>query len=393
MLALAGGDTVTDETRLTIRADDQAAALADLSLVSAEAAVRRPLAEVVEAALTATSKSRHTRRAYQTAIATFVDYLDAERGDMVGERVAATWRPFVRKRIDGDLLPVTQDTGRVKAEFVYSDAAAAVLRLVDAGLLDGYAAHRRGLGDSENTVISRLAAVRAFLSVALRDNVLTRDQAMSMGLRPYRARQRRDVQPVGRRLTKAEVRALLDAVDTSTTKGRRDLAMLCCMLYAGLRAEETANLRLSNLEMDKGRWWLTLGGKGRKTRKIKMHDVLFEALSDWTEMADLVDWNQDKAIFYTVTSGGAIRANRVTPTDVGRTVTAMGARAGLSPPSGPGRLGAHDLRRTAARNAYDNGGTLLQVQRLLGHSDPKTTVRYIGLGDEEGATAVDFIHY
>lgn len=365
-----------------------------LSIADVEAALRRPLTEVVQATLNAAGRSRHTRRAYEAAIAFFVDYLDIERGDLLPELPdLATWRPFVQKRVNGDLVSVATDTGKAGSEYVYSDVAAAVLRLVDAGLLDGYAAHRRARGDSVNTVESRLAAVRSFLAVALRDGVLSQDQATNMGLKPYKAKRGRDQQVVGRRLTKAEVRRLMDVVDTSTTKGKRDLAMLCCMLYAGLRAEEVASLRLSHLKLDKGRWWLIFPGKRNKTRRIKMHDALFEALSEWTQEAGIENWGEDRPAFYTVSKGGAINANQVTATDVSRIVAAAGAEAGLSPASGPGRLGAHDLRRTCARNAYDNRATLLQVQKLLGHADPKTTARYVGLGEEDADTAVDFVHY
>jgi len=79
--------------------------------------------------------------------------------------------------------------------------------------------------------------------------------------------------------------------------------------------------------------------------------------------------------------------------DVGRPVAQYGARAGLAPATGSGRLGAHDLRRTCARNAYDNGATLLQVQQMLGHADPKTTARYIGLDQDDTDTATDYVRY
>lgn len=388
---------MTDKNRAltTTAGGELTEAITGLSIISTEAALRRPLADIVRAALNAASKSRHTRRAYDTAIATFVDYLDTERGHLLPELPElGAWRPFVQKRVNGGLVAISQDTGKAKAEHVYSDVTAAVLRLVDAALLDAYAGHRRALGDSENTVVSRLAAVRAFLSVALRDNVLTQEQAVNMGLSPYKAKVSRDQAVIGRRLSKPEVRALLGAVDVGTTKGKRDLAMLCCMLYGGLRVEETARLRLDNLKLDKGRWWLVLKGKRKKKRRIKVHDALFEALSGWTETAGLSDWGQDRRpLFLTMTRGDNIKGSQVTPTDVSRLVASVGAVAGLAPISGPGRLGAHDLRRTAARNAYDNGATLLQVQMLLGHSDPKTTARYIGLGEEETETAADFIHY
>jgi len=54
---------------------------------------------------------------------------------------------------------------------------------------------------------------------------------------------------------------------------------------------------------------------------------------------------------------------------------------------------AHDLRRTCARNAYTNGASLLLVQAMLGHEDPKTTARYIGADETDDDTAVDYVRY
>lgn len=66
---------------------------------------------------------------------------------------------------------------------------------------------------------------------------------------------------------------------------------------------------------------------------------------------------------------------------------------GIAPATGDNRLSAHDLRRTAARNAHDNGAPLLLIQRFLGHQDPKTTAHYIGLGEDDNDTATDYIRY
>jgi integrase len=359
-----------------------------LSAAGPEAAIRRPLADVVRATLDAAGKSCHTRRGYGKAIALFTAYLDAGRGHVAPDE----WRPFVRKRVNGHLVDVTADTGRARASFVYSDAPAAVLRLVDAGLLDGFAAHRRAMGDTGNTVATRTAAVRTFLAVALRENVLTRDQAINMGLKPYRTRQERHSKPVSRRLSKAEVRTLLEAVNLETPKGKRDRAVLDLGLYLGLRESEITGLRMTDFQQQDGRWWLTVKGKRGKTRRLKVHDEVYKSLTAWMDVAGLA-WHDGRPAFYSVSKGGAVSDRALSPTDVGRLVAAYGAEAGLAPLTGKGRLGAHDLRRTCARNAYDNGASLLLVQRMLGHADPKTTALYIGLDDEDTTTAVDFVRY
>ena len=51
-----------------------------------------------------------------------------------------------------------------------------------------------------------------------------------------------------------------------------------------------------------------------------------------------------------------------------------------------------DLRRTCARNAYENGASLL-VQAMLGHEDPKTTAQYIGAFESDDDTAMDYVRY
>ena len=104
-------------------------------------------------------------------------------------------------------------------------------------------------------------------------------------------------------------------------------------------------------------------------------------------------WHDDHPVFYSANKGDVIGETAITPNDVGRLVVHYGAQAELAPASGSGRLGAHDLRRTCARNAYDNGAALLKVKQMLGHADPKTTARYIGLEQDDADTATDYVRY
>lgn len=216
-----------------------------LSAVSSEAALRRPLSEIVEAALeSAASRSRHTTRAYRTAIGLFLQFLDRSKGKLLPEELSG-WRPFAASY---DL-----DSGGKMWKF---SGPGAVLRLVDGGVLAGFKASRERAGDSVNTIAQRIPAVRTFLSVAYRDGVLTHEQAQSLGISIYRLRLKRDIRPVGRRLSNEEVAALQAAIPVDTVKGRRDLAIIDTMLYLGLRREEITNLRLADFRLDRGSWWL-----------------------------------------------------------------------------------------------------------------------------------------
>ena len=348
------------------------------------AAAIRPLGLVVAATMQAAARSVHTRRAYATGIGYFLTFLDAT----VGDQVPTDWRPFAQAGKESEVV-----RGRTVTRTVWAyNGPAAVLRLVDAGTLDAFRAWRESEGDSPNTASKHVAAVRSFLAVAYRDHVIGTEVAQRMGLRPYVQRQKRDKKPVGRRLTRDEVKALRAAVDTETNKGKRDLALLDLGLYGALRAGEVAGLRLTDFVQDSGRWWVQVVGKGQKTRRFKLADPAFVSLDAWLQAAGL-QLGGDGRVFYSVNKGDAIGAVPVNTSTIGRLVAEYGAKACLAPEAGPSRLSPHDLRRTAARTAYDGGAPLLLVQRWLGHADPSTTAHYIGLDDEDGASATDFLRY
>ena len=234
----------------------------------------------------------------------------------------------------------------------------AILRKVEPGHLDGFRSWRQASGDSPNTAGLRYAAVQSFLSVAYRDAILTDRQALSMGLRPYRARAKRDRKPTGRRLSKEEARTLRAACDLTTTKGKRDLALLDLGLFAGLRVDEIAGLELEDLRQDGGRWWVVFSGKGEKTRRVKVHDTLWGSLAAWLRATGRDLGQGSGPVFASINKGDVVGAPGIGPSAVNRLVAEYGHRAGLAPLQGPNRLSPHDLRRSCARNAFDNGAAL-----------------------------------
>jgi integrase len=336
------------------------------------AALGRPLGAQVQATLQAATHSEHTQRAYRHAIGLFLQYLGGALG--VGELATRT----------------TEGRATIWA---YADVLCSVLRAVEPGHLAGFRAWREAEGDSPNTASQRQAIAATFLSVAYRDGILTDTQALQMGVRSYRQRQKRDRKPTGRRLTREEARALRAAPDIAMRKGRRDVAILDCALYAGLRVDEIVNLDADDLQQDRGRWWIILTGKGSQTRKIKLHDELYKTLSAWLQDTGREIGHGHGTLFVGMGKGDRLGAARLGTADVNRLVALYGEQAGVSQEHGKGRLGPHDLRRTCARNAYDNGAPLPLIQALLGHASPDTTMLYIGAGDDDSGGAIEFVHY
>jgi integrase len=341
----------------------------------------------VENALTAAAgESENTARAYLTGIGLFLQYLSDRLGDA----------------LPAEFLPLAE-TGKVGRKTVWEfRGEAGVLRAVFAGLLDDFTAWRADQGDSRSTQNLRRRAVSTFLRVAYRDGVLTHEQAQNMGLKPYTKRERKDEKPVGRRLKRDEVRKLRVIIDLKAktdAKTLRDKALIDLMLYAGLRRSEVASLSTGDFKQDGGRWWIVLQGKGQKTRRIKLHDALYKSLAAWLQYLNtrgdiaLTLGIDETPIFYNLNKGGNLTSKPLNSGVIARIVSEYGSAAGLAPDHGENQLSPHDLRRTCARNAYDNGANLLLVQSMLGHSDPKTTSRYIGSMESDDDTAVDYVRY
>lgn len=172
----------------------------------------------------------------------------------------------------------------------------------------------------------------------------------------------------------------------------RDRAIIDCMLFAGLRREEVVNLTASSIQIDQGRYYLFVDGKGKKKRKLKVHDELYKSLTAWMRTAQ-IDFHLDTPLFTSISRHNTIKPDKIDANVVERITAQYASSAGFAPEKGKYKLSPHDLRRTCGRNAYENGATLLQVQLLLGHADPKTTAQYIGLDQDEDSTAVDCVRY
>lgn len=353
-----------------------------------------PMADLFARFIKATSKrSLHTARSYQRGAGVFLQFLGLKTDRDIARLVKEAHK---------------SDKGRVYYKTVWEIRGDTTPLLdVDLALLDDFSLWLAQDGQSQGTINQRLAAVNSFLSVALRDKVISRDQGVDLGLEAYKARQRRDHQTTGRRLDPGEVRSLRATVTLrakTDPKAARDLAIIDLMLFAGLRRSEVATLGVTDIKPDGGRLWLHVTGKGGKTRRVKLHDVVYGSLADWLKLTGRELGNGCSGpVFYNLQKGGEITSNPLNGSVIGRLVAEYGAAAGLAPQEAPrdesGKtirgvvLAPHDLRRTCARNARENGAALEKIQAMLGHSDVKTTMIYIGEFEDDTDTAVDYVRY
>jgi integrase/recombinase XerC len=156
-----------------------------------------------------------------------------------------------------------------------------------------------------------------------------------------------------------QVGAFLKAAD----EGRHEHSgtAIRLMIGLGLREEEALGAKWEWLDQRR-RVYIVGASKSRKLREIPLPDWLFEHLISIWEV-------EGKPLFgfILLAADGKPHRKGYTEKPVDRCAEELGI-VGLHP---------HRLRATFATAHYEAGTPLSQIQQMLGHRDPETTLRYI----------------
>jgi len=140
-----------------------------------------------------------------------------------------------------------------------------------------------------------------------------------------------------------------------TSRARGDLKGLAVALglYLALRREEIATLRWDAFD---GSGWVTIQGKGERSRTIPVHPAVVELLTELPRTS---------AYVFPGRFGGPTN-----PATIWAWVREVADEAGV------GNVRCHWLRHTCLASQNDNTGDLRSVQHFAGHSRPETTSGY-----------------
>jgi site-specific recombinase XerD len=169
-----------------------------------------------------------------------------------------------------------------------------------------------------------------------------------------------------------QARALLDAPDPATLKGKRDRALLAVLLYHGLRREELCLLKVRDIHSRRGVPHLRIHGKGNKLRYLPLHPGSAERIHAYLEAAGH-GGEPAAPLFQPVKRRqGTTRGAAITADGVYKCVLAYAAQVKIAIDG----FGVHSLRATAATNALEHEADIAKVQEWLGHANIATTRIY-----------------
>lgn len=167
------------------------------------------------------------------------------------------------------------------------------------------------------------------------------------------------------RLTRDEVAALLAQPNRRYPTGIRDRALIRLFYRAGLRCNEALNLgpRDVDLRHHEIRVWQ---GKGGRDRRVWIDSGTVEYLALWRDRRPKSDW-----FFCT------LKGKRLRDSDVRDMMARRGRKAEIQI-----RVHPHLLRHTYATELLEDGYSIIEVQKLLGHARLETTGIYLHVADE-----------
>lgn len=153
--------------------------------------------------------------------------------------------------------------------------------------------------------------------------------------------------------------------------------ILLSLIYGcGLRCFEVRNIRLRDLDFDRGQLHVTQG-KGKKARYLPLSNHLIRGLKTYIEAEQPKDWLFNgqpigRAGGDTSTSLSTSLDGRYSQRGVQWVIKQSAKRAGIKK-----QVTTHTLRHTYATHLLEDGLDIMSIKELLGHSRIDTTLVYL----------------
>lgn len=157
-------------------------------------------------------------------------------------------------------------------------------------------------------------------------------------------------------------------LDRNSDISLRDRAIAVLMLYTGMRAEDVSNLRLNDIDWERRRI-LFRQNKTESENYLPLRPVIGNTIFDYitTERPDC----KAERVFL---SERKLRG-QYPKASVAEIINRLYQKAGLR--QSKTRKGTHLLRHSFADEMINQGHDIAIVSRILGHSDPDTTLGYL----------------
>lgn len=227
-----------------------------------------------------------------------------------------------------------------------------------------YKRHLLGLGYKASTVNSYITSIKRFY-VYLEENGACKNVAKKV----KKVHETKDFKKDC--LTVQQAKNVLCTLNTEGLTGKRDYALMCLLLYTGLRTIEVSRAQIGDIRNKGNATVLYVQGKGHaeKDSFVVLPERVQDALNEYLKARPETLTNESPLF--------ACTGNRATNTplhvkSISRIVKGIFKENGLVSE----RLTAHSTRHTACTLALLSGASLQDVQQMARHQNINTTLIY-----------------
>ena len=231
---------------------------------------------------------------------------------------------------------------------------------VEPEMIRNYLTRMYDLGREKSSQARALSGIKSFFNFLILNDMIEASPAELIEA-PKASR------PLPDTLTTAEIDRLIGSIDSSTTKGLRDRAILELLYSCGLRVSELCELRIGDLFFGEG--YIRVTGKGDKQRLVPISAMARERINLYLDYRK--NRFRDEVLFLNN------RGCKLTRVMIFTIIKQAAHRASIDK-----KISPHTFRHSFATHLLQGGASIRQVQELLGHENIVTTEIYTHLNTD-----------
>lgn len=228
---------------------------------------------------------------------------------------------------------------------------------------------------------ARMSALRSFLRYVGDKDIKYRHLALEAACVQRLKEEKRQIDAI----SKDAIRTLLQMPNPSTTTGFRDCTLLSFLYGTAARIDEVLSLKIRDLHLDGAKSYAVVTGKGRKTRTLFIQKKLAQNLRIYIKKFHSGTIDGEHLLFYSRVGG---YNNKLTQAAVNKRLRIYAKQAHEICKDVPLDMHAHIFRHSCAKHWLEDGMNIVQVSKLLGHSNISTTMTYLSITIDAKSMAV-----
>lgn len=234
---------------------------------------------------------------------------------------------------------------------------------------------------SSKTCNLRMTAIKSFLKYSLEEDITL----VSVYHEACKIHDLKNEKKPILYLTHEEMSTLLKMPETDTLKGRRNRMLLILLYDSAARVQELVDITLKDLHIDDKSPFITLTGKGNKTRNVPLMEKTVRHLHSYLREfhADIRMNDGNRPLFYSNLDG---KPHALSTDSISLILKKYADLSRKECPDMLEKIHCHLIRKTRAMDLYRQGIALPLVMQILGHESMATTSSFYAFA------TVDMLH-